>query len=249
MGIGYLFLVVPLMVVALVVVIPAEGFILSAMLRVPLASGMRLSLRANSRSTLWALLIGIALDLALIALTGSSGPEPTRTAAAWMLLPLFGLCWWIEHRSVARNARESGLVPIAAATGAANVVSFALVAALVWALYPPHESQESRVLISEGLAAASPVRTAVNEYWGTTKSFPPNPRELRFPNEAQQTRFRIALEPAGRISIRFVEPDNRELADKRVYLTPSADAEGLRWDCSAPELAPRYLPAGCRAGN
>jgi hypothetical protein len=243
-GIGYFFLVLPMMVVALVAVIPAEGLVLSAMLRVPLASGMRLSLRANLRSTLWGLAIGIAFDMALIGLTGAAGPEPTRSAASWMLLPMFGLSWWIEHRSVVRNAKESGVMPIAAATGAANALSYALMGAMVWLLYPAHDTQRSRVLISEGIAAATPVKTAVTEYWGKTRSFPADPRELKYGQPG--AKYRIALEPAGRISIRFVEPDPPELVDKRVFLTPSADPEGLRWHCSAPELPSAYLPEACR---
>jgi hypothetical protein len=237
------------MVVALVAVIPAEGMLLGAMLRLPLKTAMRLSLRANVRSTLWGLLLGVALDIVLIATTGSSGPEPTRAVASWMLLPMFGLSWWIEHRSVVRNSSDSGVMPIAAATFAANALSCAMMGATIWLLYPQYGSQDSRVLISEGLAAATPVRTAVTEYWDSTKTFPASPKEFKHPGGVTPSRFRIALEPAGRISIRFIQADDPQLADKRVFLTPSADAEGLRWVCSAPGVPAQYLPAACRPGD
>jgi hypothetical protein len=248
MGTGYLFLVVPLMVAALVAVVPAEAWVLSRVLRLRLGAAMRLSLRANLRSTLWVLGLAIAIDLALIAATGSMGPAPTRAAAWAMLLPLFAFSWWIEHRTVKRSTgsadAESGTVPIAAATGAANLLSFALIGVIAGLLYPAHDLERSRALISEGIVAAGPLKAAVGEQWASLHSFPTARRELRFPQEAPK--YRIALESSGRISIAFVAPEDAWLAEQRVLLIPSVQPEGLRWQCSAPGLAPGYLPATCR---
>jgi hypothetical protein len=95
-GIGYFMIALPIVVVALIPAVPLEGLILRPILRVPMRRAMVIALRANIRSTLWGIALGVGADLLLISSSGSAGPEPTKgflTKAAHAFSVLFIEAW------------------------------------------------------------------------------------------------------------------------------------------------------------
>lgn len=247
-GIGYLLLAWPIVLLALVPAVPLEAAVLKPILRVSWRRGFLLSLGANVRSTLWGLAIAVAVDFALMGAGGSAGPDPTAGAAIAMLVPFFFLSWWIEHRAVARKAAEIGARRIAAATGAANLLSYAgMIAFVALGGYLPWEgSMAPRARITEGLAAASSLRTGVTERWSADRKFP-SPGSPGFAPVVEKN-HRVALERDGRIAVHFAAPGFPSIDGKRIVLTPVLDPSGAiaRWQCGSPDIERRFLPGSCR---
>jgi hypothetical protein len=239
-GVGYFMLVIPAMVMSLIAVIPLEGAVFRTLLHPPLGRAMRLSMRANFASTFVGAVIGLALDVALVAGTGSSGMPYMRAPALVMLLPMFGLTWWIEYRSVLRNAPELERRSIMRATAAANAMTYALMAALIWLTYPSRDSSLDRAYLSEGLLAASSMRTEVAVHWHEKKSFPVEALHI------EGRRHRVTLGKDGRIALRFTGPPQSPMENKTIYLVPTVTGSELRWACGSNEIELRYLPSTCR---
>lgn len=247
-GIGYLMIALPVVVIALVPAVPLEAAVLKPILQVPWRRAFALSLGANIRSTLWGLALAVAVDFALIGAGGSAGPDPAAGAAIAMLVPFFFLSWWIEHRAVARKAAEIGRRRIAAATGAANALSYAgMIAFVALGGYLPWEgSMAPRARISAGLAAASSLKAGVTERWGADRKFPA-PGTPGFAPVVEQN-HRVALERDGRVSVHFAAPGFPSIDGKRIVLTPVPDPSGAiaRWQCGSPDIERRFLPGSCR---
>lgn len=246
-GVGYLTLALPFVVLALIPAVIVEALIVQPILRIPFRRALSLSWWANLRSTLWGLGIAIGVDVALLTLTESAGPEPTRVAVFVMLVPFFVLSWWIEHRAVARLAPELPRKRIGVATGAANIVSYAGMFAMLWALYPVSGPFSSRIVASEALLAGGSARTAVTEYWQNHKRFPQDLKEADIAL-TPDSRFRVTLEPEGRVVVEIMV-DDPALRGRRVTWLPVLGGEPpgiLVWKCSAPEIEPRHLPSQCR---
>ena len=246
-GIGYFMIALPVVVIALVPAVPLEAAVLKPILQVPWRRAFPLSLGANIRSTLWGFALAIAVDVVLIGAGGSAGPEPTAGAAIVMLVPFFFLSWWIEHRAVARKAAEIGARRVAAATGAANALSYAGMIVFVALAYPKEGAMNPRAQISEGLLAASAFRTEVTERWSADKKFPVPGAPGFAP--VVKPRYRVSLESGGRIVVRFTTPGSPPLDGKRIVLTPVLDSSGAeiaRWQCGSPDIERRFLPGSCR---
>jgi type IV pilus assembly protein PilA len=247
-GIGYFTLAVPLVLVALAPAVFIEAGVIQFVLKTAYRRALSLSWWANLRSTLWGVGLGLAGDVVLVTLTGSPGPEPTRSFALVMLVPFFLLSWWIEARAIDRLAPGTAPRKVLLATGAANAITYAAMAAGAAAIYPAEGSYHLRPQISEALLAGSSVRTLVAEFWQTHDRFPKDAAELGLP-DTSASRFRVNLQPEGRIEIR-IHLDNDKLRGKRLTLTPrvlDGKAGTLEWTCRSPDIEPRFLPSSCRS--
>ena len=245
-GIGFFLLDLPFVLAALLPAILVEALVYVPALHVPLGRALSHSWRANLASTLLGVVLGIAADFGLVAMTGSAGPEPTRGPALAMLVPFFLLSWWVEHRMIARRAAELPRSRVAAATAAANALTYAGMAVAVWLVLPAEGSLRPQMIISEAMLAASGARSAVTERWLKDKSFPKDMREM---GVAQQPggRYRVSLGEGGRIEVEILV-DNPRVGGKHLVLTqrPAPQSPGLEWKCSSPDIEQRLLPAPCR---
>jgi hypothetical protein len=249
-GVGFFMVGLPVVLLALVPVIPLEALVLAKILGVPYRRALSLSWRANVRSTLWGFVLGIGLDLALLAPTGSSGMPWTKAAATVALVPMFFFSWWIEHRAVARLATEFPRSRIATATGAANLLSYAAMIAFVWStpMYPARSQTDLRAHVSEAILAGALTRTSVAEFWMNKKRLPSSLEELGIVSPLPD-KYSVAIERGGKISVLVITPQIPDLYGKHVVFAPAPDATaegGLRWSCSSPDIEPKYLPATCR---
>ncbi len=247
-GIGYFTLAVPLVLVALAPAVFIEAGVIQLVLKTAYRRALSLSWWANLRSTLWGVGLGIAGDVVLVVLTGSPGPEPTRSLALLMLVPFFLLSWRIEMRAVSRLAPEASPGKVLLATGAANAITYAAMAAGAVAMYPADGSYQSRARVSEALLAGTVARTSVTEFWQTNERFPKDAAEAGLPG-AGDSRYQVALLPEGRIEVR-INLDNAALRGKRLVLAPKAvdgKPDALEWTCRSPDIEPRYLPSNCRS--
>jgi len=244
-GIGYFLMVLPIALAAFVPVVPVEALVIAGMLRLPFRPAFMLSLRANLRSTLWGLVLGVGIDLVLIGLGGSVGPEATRAVAIVILVPLFLLSWRIEHLSIVRNAPGVAATRIARATGVANLLSYAAMIAAAWMLFPATGTMSARPTVAQAIASASELKVAVSEYHAQHGRFPADLAELDFKPTSKVAG--ISLEKDGRVSVRIVLPAMEAVHGKVVILTPAAIATGqIDWHCGSTEIEPRFLPLSCR---
>jgi hypothetical protein len=246
-GIGYFMLAMPLVGVALVPAILLEAPVLRRVLRLSWRRALWLSFVANSLSTLYGLILGIAFDFLMAMGTGSAGPPPTRVGAVIMLVPWFFLSWWIELKLIARRMPDAPRATVRRATGVANLATYALMlaAALVTPLYPTHDPMLARARVHEAILAATPLRESVGEFWAVQKRFPKDLRELNFTPPAQ-ARFNIALGNAGQVAVQIQRAGNPAIDGKWIQITPQPDGPSLKWTCSSPDLDRRILPANCR---
>ena len=174
-GVGFFFVSVPVVVIALVPAILVEAPILARMLSVSVPRGLWLSLVANLVSTVLGAFIAIAADLLLLGGADSSGMPFSRGAVLVSLVPMFFLTWWLESMSVRRMQPASPRALARRATFAANATSYVLLGAAT-ALIPSDTldfpSGDTRARLSEAILAMSPVRDEVTEYFGAHKRFP-----------------------------------------------------------------------------
>jgi hypothetical protein len=243
-GIGFFIPVLPVLVLGFALIVPVEAFVLRPLLKVPLRVAFTLSFWANLRSTLWGLGLGIAIDVVLVMLTGSAGLEPSGPAAVIALIPLLFYTWWIEHRAIARRLTETSRGAIARASLAANLVSYALLGAGAWFIYPPYGTTNPRAHVSEAILSMAGLRTEVTEYWDAHRRFP-TLAELRPlpPND----KFELSLGRDGEISVRILKYPRAALEGKRIRLKPVVENGALKaWRCGSSEIEPRYLPSSCR---
>ncbi len=252
-GIGFFMLAIPLVVLALIPAVILEGLVLSAILRLRKKQAFSLSLSANIRSTLYGFVLGIAIDFILVAGTGSAGPEPTKWAASVMLVPFFLFSWWIEHRVVARRETDIPRRKVVAATGAANVLSYAGMLIFIWSttLLPERPTMFARMQISGIVSEASSVQNAVTEFWEQNNRFPVDTKELGVAIP-EHTAFSIALEKKGRVLVQIRMPNEPLVDNKYVILTPMPDTASssdgrLKWKCGSEGIPLRYLPHQCRS--
>jgi hypothetical protein len=246
-GIGYFLMVLPIALAAFIPVVPAEALVISGVLRLPYRQALMLSLRANLRSTLWGLGLAIVIDLVLVGLGGSAGPEPTRIAATVMLVPLFLLSWRVEHRSIVSNVPGVPARKAALATALANILSYAAMIAAAWMLFPATGAMSVRPHVAQAIAAASEVRLAVGVFHAQHGRFPVNLAELEVQPASKVAQ--ISLEKEGRVSVRIVLPAVEAVHGKRLVFTPAPNATGgLDWRCASQEIEARLLPLSCRPG-
>ena len=248
-GIGYLAASWPALLLALVPVIFIEAQVLSAILRLPFWPGVKLSARANIRSTLLGLPIALVVDLVLSLLAGgSAGFFPSRGSAVASLVPMLFVTWWIEHRAITRKLPEQPHKRIALATFAANALSYAaLAAAVAWMpFFKFYDQMAYREHVYIATHAVDPWQTKVSEYWQAHKRFPERPADIGLDAPEARRHVRgVTLGPGGRIVLELDFPQDPELDRKQLVYEPRVAGDGLKWQCRAPGLNPRYVPPSC----
>jgi hypothetical protein len=248
-GIGYFLIAVPMILLALLPAILLEACVLAPLLPVPPRRALALSSVANLSSSLWGIALAIAVDGVLIGVSGSAGPEPTRTTAIAALVPLFFLTWLIEYRAIARRMTELTRARIARATGAANVLSYAAMIALVWMTLPEHGGMSVRMRTGEAMLAGSGARIAVDEFFDSKGRLPQSSDEAGYPRDAasgSKVVSAIEIREAGVVVMTLAKHDYWPEGG-RITFTPAADAgaKTLSWKCRS-TLPPKHLPATCR---
>ena len=246
-GIGYFMIALPIVVVALIPAVPLEGLILCPILRVPMRRAMIIALRANIRSTLWGIALGVGADLLLIS-SGSAGPEPLKGFATFFLILFLFYTWWIEYRAVRRLAGEIPRRRRLLGTALANLASYAGMIAVVWLtpIYSEHSTLQARIEASEALNHAAVAKLAVSEAWAAGAGLADDADVIGYvpPTDVG---FELSVGPDGRVTILFTDPRQPLLDGRTITLMPHA-VEGmpLEWDCEAPEIERAALPSACR---
>ena len=257
-GIGFLIPSLPALIIALVPVIFIEAPVLSAVLRLPIQAGLRLSAAINVRSTLFGIVIALLVDIALMASSGAMGHAPSRAIALVSLVPMFFVTWWIERRAVTRRLAEQSMTRAVLATLAANVLSYGvLVSAIAWhPFFKFYDQMGYRERIYGHIFRANDWKEGVDQYWQTHKRFPEraadiglenSPANRGMPADPQRTGVPIVtLEPRGRLVFELYFPYDPEIDRKRLIYEPRLSGAKLDWQCYTPDLPLQYAPSGCR---
>ena len=243
---------------ALVPAIVLEAVLLAIMLKRDPVRILTTSLRAGVYSVLVVLMLLFAVDILLVSRDARMSMRVLEPINAWVasvamiaLLPGFLVAWWVKYsivRPVVPYVRRRGVLQ---ATGLAHTLSSCVMAAAAWALlatWPAHGSYEIRMRVMHSLSRAVSARNAVSEFWETTGRLPDCVADLAeaIPTVAPDV---VTLEPPGQVTLRVSAPGIRELDGKRIMFTrivPGNMQEPIRWQCSAPEIEPTYLPSECR---
>lgn len=252
-GIGYFMPALPIVVLALIPAILLEAVVLRIALGLRPKRAFLLSLSANSRSTLYGFILGVVIDLALVAGTGSAGPEPTKGLATAMLVPFFLLSWWIEYRVISRWSADFSKHRVSAVTGMANVLSYVGMLVFLWvsSILPERSTMAVRLQINEALYGASSIKMAIAKFWKQNNRYPENISELGIVF-SKHTAFSITLGNRGRILVHIFIPSEPLVNTKQLIITPLPDSEsydnrGLQWECRSENIPYSFLPRQCRS--
>ena len=250
-GIGFFIIAVPFIVVALLPAVLIEAGVLWRLLPVAPRRALWLSFSANLRSSIWGVILAIGVDLVFFGLSGSAGPEPTKASGIAALVPLFFLTWRIEHRAVLRLEPDLPRARVALATGAANLLTYALMIAVIvlTQVLPEYPTMPVRARVSEALLLAGGARSAVNEYYEGKGGLPQSGGEAQYSENAANLGpyvSAIEIRERGVVVITLAKHDNWP-AGREIRLTPApdADAKKLNWKCRS-TLPPKVLPPFCR---
>jgi hypothetical protein len=243
-GIGFLMLTVPVILIALLPVIPLEAVLLQRLLSLPFKRALYLSFIANLWSTLAGSILSFPFDLALGIATGSSGGEFTRGAVSVMLVPMFFITWWLEYSILKKRLAEIAAPRLKRSTFAANLVSYIAMIACALIFLPEHGPTPSRAYTSEAILVASSLRTSIHAFWMEHKRFPSSLKELG-ETAPPDKHYAVSLDANGRISVR-INREVRELQGKHVVVWPVVEGDKLEWKCGSPDIDVRYLRSTCR---
>lgn len=111
---------------------------------------------------------------------------------------------------------------------------------------PAYQDNTARARVHQSLAAVSPARVAVQEFWAREGRFPDSLEEAGFKVDTDRRLLQNAkIDPAnGAITVTFAFAP---LEGKTLLLVPEKDASGnLAWACRAGSVSERYLPVACR---
>jgi len=143
--------------------------------------------------------------------------------------------WFAQIQSNVTTAREKHIVGLIATAAACTLV-------LAIAL-PAYQDYTIRSRVSEGVALADGLTTAINEYYATHGTLPSSNYDvgLQSAQITWESTF-ASIGPGGEITVAFAEKTpNRQL----VY-SPIVSADGIKWTCSSPNIPAEELPAACR---
>jgi len=247
-GMGFVMTAVPTFVYALGPVILLEAVVLALALNLGPLRALMISLRANVRSTILVVLAILAFWL-LVGLTKL--PELTKVVASWMMVPLFGIAWWLEYSTVVRLEPERRRHRVYQATGWANLISFCAIFAATWAYSPSNGNYVLRTRVIDAATRAESTKEAVSRFWYQTGRLPGSAKELPesipvYPHES------ITLEPSARVSVRLSYAEILELDGKHFVFTPIVPdntEKQLEWKCGSPDIPDKYMPMPCRSGR
>ena len=249
-GIGFLMVSIPTIVIALVPVIFIEAPVLSRMLGLPLRRGLDLSARANFRSTWLGAVIALVVDLVFLGMSGSSGMPPHRGTLVFSLLLMFFLTWWIEHRYVAQRLPEVPRPRIRRATLVANLVSYAVLVALIVGtpLFRSYDQMGYRDQFYSVVNAAQPWKEKVEAYWAQHKRLPERSADIGIESSAPRHDIRsIGVQAGGAIVVELRVDGDAEVDGKKLIFTPQVNGGAVSgWQCRAPGLPDRFTPVMCK---
>jgi hypothetical protein len=252
-GIGYLLPAAPALLLALLPVILIEAPVFAGILRLPLQDGLKLATSVNLRSTFLGFLFALVADIGLITLSdGSMGPVPGRAPLLGALIPMFFFTLWIEDRAAARRHPELSRTRVALATIAANILSYAALAAVVieTSTFRFYDQLGYRDHVHVASLAANRWKDAVEKHWQSNKRFPERAEDLGLAlHQERRGVGTVTLEPAGRIVLLLKFPADPDLDGKRLIYEPRIAGDSLQWKCRAPDLAPQFAPYDCREGK
>ena len=243
-GIGFFTPAAMSLVLALIPVVIVEWVILRWRLSVGTGRAFRLALVANLASTLLGAVIGVALDLLLMAGTGMSGVSGPIGFTVSLVL-MFGISWWIERRTVASMSPAIPRPLVGRAVLVANLASYAMLVPAVFMLVPQETSFTDRSRMTEVLNAMSVEKRDVAEHHAKTGTFPPA-RTLEKPTT---NTLRIVRTDDGKVT-GFIASRRKELDGKAIVYEPEVRGRDIvAWRCYVPEAPLKYFPAACRSAN
>ena len=239
-GIGLFLIVAPLIVVTLPVVVIIEAVYMRYRLALTWRRAFGISTLANVISTLLGVVLGIGIDLALIASSGSSGFEPTRIAASIVLVPMFYLTirieykvWrWCDQTLVERGLARSVLI--------AHLLSYALLYASVWShgFFLDEAKLSVTMRLHRKIESLRPAQQMVADFAAQHHRLP-RAGELKD----------VQLDRIGRLSLLVSEAVLPE--GTKVWITAELnDNFSVHWDCrmeapDAQELDRNYALLNC----
>ena len=250
-GIGYFIVAVPFVLVALVPAVLLEACVLAPLLPVAPRRALALSFIANLRSSIWGIGLALVVDAALIGLSGSVGPEPTKASAIAALLPLFFFTWWIEHRAIRRLEPALPRSRVALVAGGANLLSYAaLIAVIVMTtVLPERGAMPVRMRVGEAILAGNGARMVVDDYYRSKGRLPQNGEEAGYPRNTAPGGKLVSVIEIREQGVVVITLNKNEYWPEggEIRLTRTADAEAntFYWKCSS-TLPPKMVPATCR---
>ncbi len=239
-GAGYLMLAIPALVVWVVPIVVVEAPILARALRVRFLRGLTLSTAANLATTIAGTLTAAVVDAILIAVTGSSGLPGGRADQIGALVPMFFISWWMEAYVV--RDMQKGVPGAGRATLLANLVSYPLLAAAVFALAPVHSPADLRDRVYRSLPLLEREQEVLADHVKAHGSLPP---ATRIDAPARGIRW-LVREADGSIVATLAHEGIPELDGRKVVMKPAiAEGRVREWTCRSPDIDVRYLPRGC----
>ncbi|ERJ20160.1 Type 4 fimbrial biosis protein PilE [Salinisphaera shabanensis E1L3A] len=141
------------------------------------------------------------------------------------------------------------------------MIVVAIIGILAAIAVPVYINYIARAKVSEGLALAGPVKTAVTEYYSMHGKLPEGSKwtevleALNLPNSFESGAasgnnvkriWWLNNEQLSAIKIRY---SGLPIDDDLLYLEADFEGGSITWNCTAPSsggVAERYLPASCR---
>ena len=244
-GVGFFFLAIPVVVLALIPTVIVEALVLMRLLQVSIWRGLFLTTVANLTSTILGVIGSIALDFFLVVGLGSSGLPLETVTAATMLVPFFLFSWWIEYHVIVRCEADKPKERIRKATGLGNLISYILIVAFLFLVIAPFVSGYGgytvRSTVTEGLSLASAGKTAVSEFFARNGRLPINNEEagVADPESISGNSVDKVQIANGVITVTFSTP---RIAGSTINLTPDITGGKVLWDCTGGDLENR-LPS------
>ena len=137
--------------------------------------------------------------------------------------------------------------------GVVGVFGVALIGILAAIAIPAYQDYAIRSQVTEGLALAAPVKASIADAYAATGHWP---AELQGTGPQDSARYVSSIDVSdGVILISYGKAANRLIAGHTLSLHPGVESEQVvEWSCgyaageaAQTDIAPKYLPTGCRA--
>ena len=154
-----------------------------------------------------------------------------------------------EERLNEKYSASGGAAGIIIAVVVGVFFMIVIIGILAAVAIPAYQDYTVRAKVSEGIAATAPWRTAVAEFYATTKGVPASAADLPggAPPGGETRAGTITLASGGVIVLTLNESVGSRIAGKTILFQPGLDAEGrIVWGCKSGTLEPKYRPASCR---
>ncbi|HZR02464.1 MAG TPA: pilin [Burkholderiales bacterium] len=128
------------------------------------------------------------------------------------------------------------------------MIVVAIIGILAAIAIPAYQDYLVRAKVSEGLNLAAAAKTAVAEYYSSKGAgFPTSNSLAGLPTSTSvkgNNVKSVAVGAAGTVQITYSADQN--IQDATVVLTPTANAGGVKWDCTTGNVKSKYRPSTCR---